>query len=186
MYNFDWILNLVKIAGSKATILFLACITCFFFDKYGLFQLNDEYLQFIFIFAALSASAITIQFFVWLYREKIKPHIRKNDQKKQAKRDLQYLTEHDKLIVAYLLHHNIRTIFCLQTGERAKNLVHMGYMKISMRGNIAYDYDRLPFVVHDIAWEVFQENKELFPYKNNKRNIEPWKNESEYASIFKI
>ncbi|MBM6579418.1 hypothetical protein ILT44_04415 [Microvirga sp. BT689] len=88
----------------------------------------------------------------------------------------------ERQIFAYLLHHNQKGFTGALDAGHAAGLLGSGWIRINARHGQQLDRWDVPFVVHDLVWEVLQEHKDEFPYKpeyderyRTRSERQPWR-----------
>ncbi|CTQ67163.1 hypothetical protein [Roseibium alexandrii] len=118
------------------------------------------------LFAAVAASGVlaALQEFssyiaAWFAKRK---HIA--DLQKQFADDIPRLTDRERMIFGYLLHHNQDTFTAAADAGHATTLVAKGYIySIGVHGQ-SVSAARVPFKVRPEVWNLLQDRKEEFPH----------------------
>ena len=101
---------------------------------------------------------------------------KKNDQKK-VKELIPYMTDQDKAIIGYLLHHNQKMFNADQDGGYAAPLISKGIVRMSGQHGQVMDMTRIPFEIPDHIWKISEQNSSNFPYSpppGNETEVYPW------------
>ena len=86
------------------------------------------------------------------------------DHKRWVLEYIPYMTEHERVIIAYLLARNQKVITAESDGGHANTLISKKILvRAILPGQIFFASD-VPFVVPDHIWEVLSAHKESFPY----------------------
>jgi rRNA-processing protein FCF1 len=98
-------------------------------------------------------------------------------QQAEVRAYIRYMTEKDREIISYLLHHNQKMFQADQDGGYAAPLIARGIIRIAAQHRQVLDLTRVPFAVPDHIWEVLEENRKEFPFKpprGNEDSVHPW------------
>ena len=90
---------------------------------------------------------------------------------------IRYMTEKDREIISYLLHHTQKMFQAAQDGGYAAPLIARGIIRRAAQHRQVLDLTRVPFAVPDHIWEILDENRSEFPYKPPRDDEErghPW------------
>ena len=74
------------------------------------------------------------------------------------------MTDKDKEIIGYLLHHNQKVFQTDQDGGYAAPLISKGIVRVSARRGQVLDPVQVPFEIPDHIWTVLKSNQREFPY----------------------
>lgn len=87
-----------------------------------------------------------------------------------------HMTENDRAIIGYLLHHNQKTFQSASDGGYAAPLIGKKIIRIAAIHGQELDMNWVPFEITDDAWDVLSKHREEFPYKPPKGKTEthPW------------
>lgn len=88
-----------------------------------------------------------------------------------------YMTDRDRAIIGYLLHHNQKMFQHDQDGGYAASLIAKGIIRPAGRPGQVVDLLWVPFEIPDHIWAVLEENRDSFPYQpptNTKDEKHPW------------
>ncbi|RZJ00017.1 MAG: hypothetical protein EON90_09255 [Brevundimonas sp.] len=119
---------------------------------------------------ALKALSNFVKPGVWIVRFRDE-----HDRKREAKQYLGHMTDHDREIVAYLLHHNQKTFTGAADGGYARELIARGLINRALRPGYAFYPDDTPFVVNEQAWKVLVKHRDQFPYQAASDAPYPWR-----------
>lgn len=95
--------------------------------------------------------------------------------RKAVREYIPFMTDQERRIVAYLLHHNQKTFTAASDGGYAATLISR---KIVMRALVPgqmFSGEDMPLAVPDHVWDVLVEHKDQFPYVTQRRRdgVEP-------------
>lgn len=85
-------------------------------------------------------------------------------EKRSVREYIQYMTDKDKEIIGYLLHHNQKVFQTAQDGGYAAPLISKGIVRLSARHGQVLDPNQVPFEIPDHIWAVLKSNQGKFPY----------------------
>lgn len=86
-----------------------------------------------------------------------------------------FMTERERVIIGYLLHHQQKVFDADDDGGYAASLLGRGFIEILARRGQVVDFSRVPMVVPDPVWQVWERHKDKFPYKPDKNGGHPWR-----------
>lgn len=86
-----------------------------------------------------------------------------------------YMTQVDREIVAYLLHHNQRMFECAWDGGNASLLIARGIVRSAQREGQIVDAENVPMAIPKHVWNLLMKHKSEFPYKPSKDGGDPWR-----------
>lgn len=119
---------------------------------------------------ALKALSNFVKPSVWIV------HLRnKRDRERKAEEHIKYMTERDRDIIAYLLHHNQKTFSGAMDGGYARELIALGLIDRATRPGYAFSPEDIPFSVNEQAWRVFERHRDRFPYRGDDDKPLPWR-----------
>ena len=101
--------------------------------------------------------------------------IRKEQQ--EVREYIPHMTDHDKSIIGYLLHHNQKMFQHEIDGGYAAPLISKGIIRMALRAGQAGEQRWVPFEVPDHVWTVLVTNKAAFPYeppRSGQSETFPW------------
>lgn len=119
---------------------------------------------------AFQALAGYIQPGVWLVHWR-----NQGDRKREAKNYIEFMTEDDRKIIGYLLHHNRKTFSGSIDGGYARELIARGIINQATRPGYSFDPENIPFAVNEQAWKVFVARKDEFPLIDDDDGGHPWR-----------
>ena len=88
-----------------------------------------------------------------------------------------HMTDQDRAIIGYLLHHNQKMFQHEIDGGYAASLISKGIIRQALRAGQHFEPNWVPFEVPDHIWTVLIENRESFPYEpeyDGKVETHPW------------
>ena len=99
--------------------------------------------------------------------------------KEKFAKEIEFLTPMERQIIGYLLEKRQKVFQTDLNGGNAATLLGRGYIRVlAQRGQqIDLEGGRVPMVVDEIAWEVWDRNKDKFPYKpkfDQNQELVPW------------
>lgn len=95
-------------------------------------------------------------------------------QRKAVREYIPYMMDREKLIIAYLLHHNQKTFTGAMDGGYAATLISRGIIVQALVSGQAWHPEEVPYVIPDHVWDALAENKNNFPYKSEQfGDVEP-------------
>lgn len=177
-------LEILKASSWQTLSLALACLMILLLIRSGTMPTNDNpiwialpMVGFV-IFGCLGiggAASSAANYFRFgqafaVWREK------KRDMKK-VENYIPYMTNQDKAVIGYLLHHNLRMFHTLSDAAGAAPLLTKGIIRIALKNGQYYNEYRIPFEVPDHIWEVLEKHRYMFPYTpsyKGKAEVYPW------------
>jgi hypothetical protein len=100
----------------------------------------------------------------------------------RRRRDLRnyipHMTEHERNIIAYLLHYNQKMFTAEADGGYAVTLISRGIVVRAMVSGQQAAADDVPFAIPDELWSVLQKHKDKFPHKlppHGEVDAYPWR-----------
>ncbi len=97
------------------------------------------------------------------------------DEDRQIEEELGELTEQDREILAYLLHHNQRMFECALDGGNARMLITRGIVRNALRPGQVFDPENVPMEVPRHIWSVLKKHQSMFPYEPSEDEGHPWR-----------
>lgn len=101
--------------------------------------------------------------------------IRIRREKRAAEEYIPFMTEREKKIVAYLLHHNQKSFTCASDGGYATTLISRGILLRALISGQVFDAEDMPIVVPDHIWNVLAKHKDKFSYEEDEDGAHPWR-----------
>jgi hypothetical protein len=105
--------------------------------------------------------------------------VRERRQKKVVREYIAFMTDHEKAILAYLLHWNQKTFTAASDGGYAATLISRGIVVRALVPGQMFSGEDMPLTIPDHIWDVLMEQKAQFPYKPNPRRdgaeAHPWR-----------
>ncbi len=86
-----------------------------------------------------------------------------------------HMTQQDREIIAYLLHHNQRMFECAWDGGRARLLIARGIVRSAQRPEQMVDSENVPMEIPKPVWNLMLKHKAKFPYKPSRDGGHPWR-----------
>lgn len=111
-------------------------------------------------------------------REEVFPEPRSSVQHEEAQEVEDYIphmTEKDREIIAYLLHHNQRMFTAESDGGHARLLLSKGIIRIAAKHGQHIDMENVPFEVPKHIWDVLVRHKQRFKYDSDDDAPYPWR-----------
>lgn len=96
----------------------------------------------------------------------------------RAREAIPFMTEQERAIIGYLLHHKRKVFDADDDGGYAASLLGRGFVVILARRGQMLDLTRVPMTVPEPVWEVWEQHKEAFPYEpvmNRGHELHPWR-----------
>jgi len=93
----------------------------------------------------------------------------------QIEDDLSELTQQEREILAYLLHHNQRMFECPWDGGNARLLIARGIVRNAQRKDQLVDYRNVPMEIPRPVWNLLLKHRAKFPYTPSKDGGQPWR-----------
>ncbi len=89
--------------------------------------------------------------------------------------ELSELTEREREIIAYLLHHNQRMFTADLDGGHAATLIARGVVRNAVRPGQVFDMTDVPMEIPRPIWNVIKTMKDRFPYSGDEDDPYPWR-----------
>lgn len=99
----------------------------------------------------------------------------RQDEVEKVEEYIPYMTQKDKEIIGYLLHHNLRMFECEPDGGHARLLLSRGIVQIAAKDGQHVDYSNVPFEIPLHVWDVLVKHKDKFPYVSDDDGADPWR-----------
>jgi hypothetical protein len=96
-------------------------------------------------------------------------------EERQIEEELEELTDQDREILAYLLHHNQRMFECAMDGGNARMLISRGIVRTALRPGQGFDSENVPMEVPRTVWSVLKKHRSKFPYEGSDEDGHPWR-----------
>lgn len=106
--------------------------------------------------------------------EKPTPDI-EQDEERRIEEEFTELTEQDREILAYLLHHNQRMFECALDGGNARMLIARGIIETALRPGQVFNSENVPMEVPRHIWTILKKHKAKFPYEPSEDGAYPWR-----------
>ena len=165
-------LAILKATGWQTSALAAACALTYIVIRSGLIPTDGSpYWLAVpaigaILFACLSAAAIASAVVKTLEPGKqIGKRLSIRKEQADVRAYIRYMTEKDREILSYLLHHNQKMFQADQDGGYAAPLIARGIIRIAAQHRQVLDLTRVPFAVPDHIWKVLDENRNKFPFK---------------------
>ncbi len=101
----------------------------------------------------------------------------KRNEINEVRKYIPCMTEKEKEIIGYLLHHNQRLFSTTEDAAYAAPLLSKGIIRCSAQPGQVLDPRREPFEIPDYVWTELVNHREKFPYKppsNGETETHPW------------
>lgn len=85
-----------------------------------------------------------------------------------------HMTDHEREIVGYLLHHNQKSFTAASDGGYAATLISRGIVVQALRPGQMFSLEDVPFAVPDHVWKVLEKHRDQFP-KPKADAAYPWR-----------
>lgn len=122
--------------------------------------------------ASIASEAVTLfnlhgRFTSWRNRKRFQESVRSY---------LPYMTDKEREIIGCLLAKNQKSFEAADDGGFAAGLMGRGIVQVAARPGQLLDPFRVPMVVVDAAWEIFEKERERFPYDQSRAGkAHPWR-----------
>jgi hypothetical protein len=174
-------LEILKASGWQTTALAAAFGVVLLLMRVGWIASPDVW------FTALCALAFLICLFLALTsigrgiadflqpRVRLSRWTREREQKKLVRKYIPFMTDHEKAIIAYLLHRNQKTFTAASDGGNAATLISRRIVVRALVPGQVVSAEDMPFAIPDHVWDVLAEQKDQFPYTPSLRRdgVEP-------------
>ncbi|HVV77993.1 MAG TPA: hypothetical protein VHD59_00070 [Pseudolabrys sp.] len=97
------------------------------------------------------------------------------DELARIEEELSELTEKDRQIIGYLLHHNQRIFDCAMDGGHARLLISRGIVRSAVRPGQVFDAENMPMEIPREIWRILQNKRSQFPYTPEEDDAHPWR-----------
>lgn len=97
------------------------------------------------------------------------------DEDQEIEKELDELTEQDREILGYLLHHNQRMFECAVDGGNARMLISRGIVQSALRPGQVFDSENVPMEIPKHVWNVLKKHRSMFPYSPSDDGAYPWR-----------
>ncbi len=97
---------------------------------------------------------------------------------RRAEDAIPFLTDREQIIIGHLLHYRKKVFDADSDGGYAASLLGRGFIAILARHGQTIDMSRVPMVVPEPVWEVWERNKDKFPHRpemDGKHEVHPWR-----------
>ena len=173
-------LEILKASGWQTAALTVAFVTFIILVKTEIVLTTDSPLWIaIPAIAALICGSLFLASIGDWFVKAIKPRIGKwrriRRNQKMVRDFIPYMTDQDRAIIGYLLHHNQKMFQFEDTCGYAAPLLSKGIICAMGKHGQIIDSQWVPFAVPDHIWTVLEKNRDSFPYKPPDRNEGyPW------------
>ena len=174
-------LEILKASGWQTFALAAACGIIIILINHGIIPTTDDPLWLAIpsiggiVFGLLALTSILSASVNYLEPGKnIKVWSAKRKLTKEAEAFIPYMTEADKAIIGYLLHHNQRMFQYEQDGGYAAPLISKGIIQISASSGQIFHPSWVSFEVPDYIWTVLDNNRESFSFLPKDDEAYPW------------
>ena len=99
------------------------------------------------------------------------------DEQSMAHQYIPYMTDKDREIIGYLLHHNQKMFESLENGGHANLLIAKGIIRLAAKVGPIVAVDSMPCEIPDHIWSVLEKHREKFPYTpppEGESEVPPW------------
>lgn len=97
------------------------------------------------------------------------------DGERDIEEELEELTEREREILAYLLHHNQRMFECAMDGGYARTLISRGIVRLALQPGQVFDPENVPTEVPKQIWAILKKHRSKFPYEPADDGGHPWR-----------
>jgi hypothetical protein len=87
--------------------------------------------------------------------------------------EIETLTEREREIIAYLLHHKQRMFTCSVDGGHASTLMSRGIVRRALKPGQVFDADDMPVEIPMEVWRFLKTKAAEFPYRGD--GTHPWR-----------
>lgn len=177
-------LQILKASGWQTFAIALACGLFLLAESRGLMPPAESIVKQSVIFLLLISGCLaltsifsnSLKFFGISYR--IRRYAHKRKEQKTLEEYIPYMTDHERIIIGYLLEKNLKTITAESDGGYASTLLSRGIIRpIGTRGQHV-DLTRMPMAIPNHYWDILVKNREQFPYEpmeyEGQEDVEPW------------
>ena len=102
-------------------------------------------------------------------------HNTDQDEERRIEQELEELTEQDREILGYLLHHNQRVFECALDGGNARMLISRGIVRTALRPGQVFDSENVPMEIPKHIWNILKKHRSMFPYSPSDDGGHPWR-----------
>jgi hypothetical protein len=101
--------------------------------------------------------------------------VRRRQQRQTTLEYIPFMTEKERKIVAYLLHHKQKTFTAASDGGYATTLISRQIVVRALVPGQMFAGEDMPLMIPDHIWDVLAEHKDAFPYTPQHRHdgVEP-------------
>jgi hypothetical protein len=177
-------LEILKASGGQSASLAFACAVFLILGRLGWIPELYPWMIHAAVFVLALSGMLAISSFIVAFLKSIPLHkwAVRSFHEKRAARELEkylgHLTDEERKILAYLLHHNQKMFTGAEDGGHAVTLISRGLIVRAMVPGQRASGEDVPFAVQDHVWEMLLRNKEKFPYKPPPRGeveTHPWR-----------
>lgn len=93
--------------------------------------------------------------------------------RREVRTYIPFMTEEERAIIAYLLHHKQKMFTCASDGGHAVTLISRGIINHALRGGQVFGTEDMPVAVHEDAWDILEAHRDQFPYRASETH--PWR-----------
>jgi hypothetical protein len=104
------------------------------------------------------AAAHTFPAHLWVQRRML---LRKAQRK--VADDIPFMSDKERQIIGYLLHHRLKMFDCADDGGHAAALIARGMVVAAAARGQIFDMERVPMAVPDHVWAVLKKHADQFP-----------------------
>jgi hypothetical protein len=171
-------LDLLKASGWKTGAVAIGCAALVLAIKGGFLSAGPNWvLGFAagaVICACLAVSSLVSGLFKLLKPIEWLMRVQQHRAFKKSVRDyIPRMTEGERAIIAYLLHHNEMMFTAASDGGHAATLISRGIVLRALRPGQMFAPEDMPCAVHDLAWPILETHRDQFPYQEAETH--PWR-----------
>lgn len=171
--------DILKASAAQALALAVACGAFLYFSRIGVIPPLDRWMIAAAWFGLLFGGALWTALMtraVWNTAAPVQRWTRWRSGRARRKAVANYIphmTEEERGIVGYLLHHNQKSFDCDIDGGYAASLLARGIVRNGLTSGQVFDPLRVPMMVPDDVWEVLARHRDEFPAP--KDDTHPWR-----------
>jgi len=174
-------LEILKASGWQTTAITLACGVFLLGVHLGWLPSLPSSITLLLAFATLlcgflaaaSLASAALKFFpvqTWILY-----YVNRYRQKREVEKYIPFMTDQERNIIAYLLHHKQKTFTTTIDGGHAVTLISRRIVQSMVRGNQTILSDDMPVMIPDHLWELFCKHHDEFVYSDDGSDAHPWR-----------